>query len=308
MYREALPPRDGSELCEQPGLPDARLAGDRDEPGSRARASARSASSAGELRGASDHHRAGRGVVPSAAAARGRRALSALSDGSGGVLLGVLGGARQDPQQVRHAVEPGHQPGARSRGPVRPSAMTRRSARRMVARATSSAADARVSPGTMNSRGISMRDSQVARSLLDPREHRVRRRGSRRPGAARPRRDSRPAPHRPRTALAGGAGPGRRARPTRRGSLPPAARCDQLGASHAQRRDRSRRWCRTPRPRGRPWPPGRRTAARSCRRRRDRWRRRCPRCRPGPLDRRAHRLTTSGRRRADPSARPAGSP
>jgi hypothetical protein len=41
----------------------------------------------------------------------------------------------------------------------------RRSARRSTLRATSSAAEAAVSPGTMNSRGISTVDSQCARSV-----------------------------------------------------------------------------------------------------------------------------------------------
>ncbi len=187
--------------------------------------------------------------------------------------------------------------------PVRRSAMTRRSARRAVARATSSAADARVWPGTTNSRGISIRDSQVARS-----------------SSTRTSIDSstRVTPSWSRSAAAG-----------IRGQL--GARHEHLPLEPQDERGELGRGRR-----GYPGAQLRSGAAKSCHGFIDgavglddevvlgnpaavqqpcgaviaatRGHGTVSDARPASSCRRAHRLTTSGRRRAGPSARPAGSP
>ena len=186
----------------------------------------------------------------------------------------------------------GARPGTR---PARSSVTARRSARRRMVRASSSAALVRVSPGTTNSVGKLDPRLVVGQDRVDPGDH-LRRDprvavaeavpGGRVRGQLRARR---------RRARAGSAGRGPRSRPSAGGRTSSRRFGVELGPGEPQGRDRLVERCRRPRSGGRPWGSGRRRrGGRSCRRRRGRWRR--PRRGAGCAEARAPARTRPGRR------------
>ena len=188
----------------------------------------------------------------------------------------------------------------------RGSVTARRSARRRIVRASSSAALVGVSPGTTNSLGISMLASSSRRSPRRPRPSL-----GRDPGLAvleavpgvgvggQLRADDEQLALEAQDQVAEAAEAGGR---SRTGRLTPSY------ARASRGRRWPRRWSRRPRRAGRPWRSARRrTGGPWCRRRRGRSRRRNRSgCGGSSADNRFARVcsvTTSGPRRADPSAR-----
>ena len=187
---------------------------------------------AGGVRGAAHRSLLSVDAVPVTAAPR------ALGSRDRGRLpgLGLLGGARQDPEQVGQAVQVGEEP-AVGQPLVVVGKGNAHGARRAGGRSGPSRGrrTARVSPGTTNSCGSSIRAS-ISRSIASMPS--TMRGGHARDAVARPCRGPRgwwPAPRRPRTARAGSAARGRRGAARSGSRAPPAlAAMRELRAGEAE--------------------------------------------------------------------------
>ena len=87
--------------------------------------------------------------------------------------LRLLGQARQHPEHVGEPVQVGHQPGAWHEALVVERDDAPLGASNATVRLTSRAAERRLAPGTMNSRGISTADSASREDVLERAEHRL---------------------------------------------------------------------------------------------------------------------------------------